>query len=69
MGCGKQRRKNENFQEPAPIQLWGGWNGRQANPDLEPEKAQNLEFIAMYQTEHAFNDVSALATSLVESMD
>jgi iron complex outermembrane receptor protein len=48
----------EAFQEPAPIQLWGGWNGRLANPDLEPEKARNAEFIAMYQTEHLFHDLS-----------
>jgi len=26
----------EAFQEPAPAQLWGGWTGRKANPDLKP---------------------------------
>ncbi|CAM2007567.1 TonB-dependent receptor plug domain-containing protein [Acanthopleuribacter pedis] len=31
------------FQEPAPLQLGGGWNGRQANPDLEPEEVTNYE--------------------------
>ncbi len=36
------------FQEPAPIQLWGGWSGRAANPNLKPEKAENLELIYMY---------------------
>lgn len=37
----------EAFQEPAPLQLFGGWNGRSANPDLKPEKAKNLEFVTM----------------------
>ena len=48
----------EAFQEPAPIQLWGGWNGRLANPELKPEKARNLEAIAMYQTERVSHDAS-----------
>ena len=48
----------EAFQEPAPQLLWGGWSGRQANPDLKPEKARNGELIVMYQTEHLFNDLS-----------
>ena len=48
----------EAFQEPAPIQVWGGWNGRLANPDLEPEKARNIEAIAMYQTDRIFHDAS-----------
>ena len=48
----------EAFQEPAPIQVYGGWNGRLANPDLEPEKAQNFEIIAMYQTGQLFHDAS-----------
>ena len=48
----------EAFQEPAPQLLWGGWSGRQANPDLKPEKARNGELIVMYQTERLFNDVS-----------
>ena len=45
-------------QEPAPIQLWGGWSGRSANPNLKPEKAQNLEFIYMYQQENWLHDLS-----------
>lgn len=39
----------EAFQEPAPLQLWGGWSGRQANPDLKPEKARTLEGVVMHQ--------------------
>jgi len=46
------------FQEPPPILLWGGWSGREANPDLEPEKAQNVEFIGMYQTKRFFQEGS-----------
>ncbi len=49
------------FQEPAPIQLWGGWSGRAANPDLRPEDAQNLEFIFMYQQANWLHDVSVFA--------
>jgi iron complex outermembrane receptor protein len=48
----------EAFQEPPPLQLWGGWSGRLANPDLEPEKAYNLEAIAMYRTGPLFHDLS-----------
>ena len=46
------------FQEPAPVQLWGGWSGRAANPDLKPEKARNLELVWMYQQENWLHDVS-----------
>ncbi len=53
----------EAFQEPAPIQLWGGWSGRLANPNLEPEKARSAEFIAMYQTAHVLHDVSLYYSS------
>ncbi len=48
----------EAFQEPAQIQLGGGWSGRIANPDLRPERAQNLEFIFMHQTERWLHDIS-----------
>ncbi len=46
------------FQEPAPIQLWGGWSGRAANPDLKPEKAENFEIIYMFQQENWLHDMS-----------
>ncbi len=48
----------EAFQEPSPLQLWGGWIGRAGNPDLQPENAKNLEFIWLYQGEHWLHDVS-----------
>jgi hypothetical protein len=35
------------FQEPAPQLLWGGWSGRLANPDLDPEEVRNYEIIGM----------------------
>jgi len=38
----------EAFQEPPPQLLFGGWSGRQANPDLKPEKVKNIEFSSMY---------------------
>ncbi len=46
------------FQEPPAIQLYGGWSGRTANPDLKPEKAQNLEMVFMFQQEHWLHDMS-----------
>ena len=48
----------EAFQEPAPIQLWGGWEGRAANPDLRPEKARNAEGVVMFITPTTTNEVS-----------
>lgn len=38
----------EAYQEPPPRQLFGGWNGRKANVNLRPEKANNLELIGNY---------------------
>ncbi len=49
------------YQEPSPIQLWGGWIGRAGNPNLHPEKAENLELIVMHQTPHWLHDVSLFA--------
>ncbi len=46
------------FQEPPGILLWGGWSGRQANSNLQPEKAQNLELVLMYRTKRWLHDVS-----------
>ena len=48
----------EAFQEPAPIQLFGGWNGRSANPDLLPEKARNIELMTMYKHHFLFHQLS-----------
>lgn len=48
----------EAFQEPAPSQLFGGWSGRAANPDLEPEKARNLEMIFIYQQQNYRHDIA-----------
>ncbi len=48
----------EAFQEPAPLQLWGGWNGRGANPDMQPEKTKNLEFVTIQQLDNLLHEVS-----------
>jgi iron complex outermembrane receptor protein len=48
----------EAFQEPPPLLLWGGFSGRNANEDLEPEKARNTELILMLQNNHIFSDFS-----------
>jgi len=39
----------ESFQEPPNILLFGGWNGRRANPDLNPETLKNYEIIYQFQ--------------------
>ncbi|RZU38176.1 iron complex outermembrane receptor protein [Fluviicoccus keumensis] len=36
------------WQEPPTIQVYGGWNGRNANPGLQPEKAANTELVLMH---------------------
>lgn len=48
----------EAFQEPPAQQLYGGWSGRQENPDLKPEKAKNLELIFMHKTYQWLHDIS-----------
>jgi len=48
----------EAFQEPPSTQLYGGWSGRNANPDLKPEKAKNIELIFMHNTTSWLHDVS-----------
>ncbi|MBL4910237.1 MAG: TonB-dependent receptor [Alteromonadaceae bacterium] len=48
----------EAFQEPPAKQLYGGWSGRKANPNLKPEKAKNIELIFMYKTHYWLHDVS-----------
>ena len=48
----------EAFQEPPAQQLYGGWSGRQANPDLKPEQAKSLELILMHKTQHWLHDMS-----------
>ncbi|WP_353573324.1 TonB-dependent receptor [Candidatus Albibeggiatoa sp. nov. BB20] len=48
----------EASQEPAPILLWGGWSDRAVNPDLQPEKVQNAELIAMYHTNSLWQEWS-----------
>ena len=48
----------EAFQEPAPVQLWGGWSGRAANPNLEPEEVSNYEVIFMTRAGSFLHDVS-----------
>jgi len=50
------------FQEPAPIQLWGGWTGQLENPDLKPEKTENVELIVMHQQQHWLHDLSLFTT-------
>jgi iron complex outermembrane receptor protein len=46
------------FQEPSPKDLYGGWNGRLANPDLKPEKVEHFETIFMLRSEYWLHDIS-----------
>lgn len=48
----------EAFNEPAPALLYGGWNGRAANPYLKPEKERTHEFIVMHQAYRFFHEAS-----------
>ncbi|MCW8832538.1 MAG: TonB-dependent receptor plug domain-containing protein [Colwellia sp.] len=48
----------EAFQEPPAKQLYGGWTDRNANPDLAPEQAKNLELVFMHKTQHWLHDIS-----------
>lgn len=47
----------EAFQEPSPRSLWGGWNGRRANPDMKPEKVQNMEANLLYKSGRLLHEV------------
>lgn len=48
----------EAFNEPAPILLFGGWNGRASNPNMKPEKERSHEVIAMHQAGRFFHETS-----------
>jgi len=48
----------EAFQEPPSTQLYGGWSGRNANPNLKPEQAKNIEIILMHNTPKWLHDIS-----------
>ncbi|AWB65311.1 TonB-dependent receptor [Saccharobesus litoralis] len=56
----------EAFQEPAPVNLYGGWNGRINNEGLKPEKVTNFEFITQYQTQSWLHDVSLYASEYTD---
>lgn len=46
------------FHEPAFGKVFGGWNGRQVNLDLGPEKVSNIELIAIHQGTNWIHDAS-----------
>ncbi|SFC98483.1 TonB-dependent receptor plug domain-containing protein [Pseudoalteromonas denitrificans] len=46
------------FQEPGPSAVYGGWNGKRANPDLKPEEMENLELIWLYQANNWLHETS-----------
>jgi iron complex outermembrane receptor protein len=48
----------EAFQEPSPKDLYGGWNGRLANPNLKPEKVEHYETVFMLRSENWLHDIS-----------
>jgi iron complex outermembrane receptor protein len=46
------------WQEPATMQVYGGWNGRNANPGLRPEKAANTELVLMHAARGWLHEMS-----------
>jgi iron complex outermembrane receptor protein len=52
----------EAFQEPPNLQLYGGWNGRRANPDLEPETLKNYELVYIREERHWLHELSLYFT-------
>ncbi len=46
------------YQEPAFALVFGGWNGRRANTELQPEKVKNLEFITLFNNNDWYHDIS-----------
>lgn len=48
----------EAFQEPSAKDLYGGWNGRQSNSALQPERARNVEWIAIHQRTNHSHELS-----------
>lgn len=48
----------EAFNEPLPIQLFGGWSGRTADITLKPEKARSYEIIYFHQGKSFLNEFS-----------
>ena len=48
----------EAFNEPSPLNLFGGFSGRTADLKLRPEKAKTSEAILMHQSKQALNEIS-----------
>ncbi|MDX1961099.1 MAG: TonB-dependent receptor [Leptospiraceae bacterium] len=48
----------EAFNEPSPLQLFGGFSGRQSDLNLRPEKAKTYEAIYMHQFKYFSNEFS-----------
>ncbi|WP_086487197.1 TonB-dependent receptor domain-containing protein [Thioflexithrix psekupsensis] len=46
------------FQEPAALQLWGGWSGRFANENLKAERVQNMEAVVMHRHRQLLHELS-----------
>lgn len=48
----------EAFNEPPPLQLFGGWSGRTSDLDLKPEKVRTVEGIYIQKTKTTRNELS-----------
>ncbi|SMF60226.1 TonB-dependent receptor plug domain-containing protein [Pseudobacteriovorax antillogorgiicola] len=51
------------FQEPAPLQVYGGWNGRAGNEDLKPEKVRNAEVVFTHVFGKLYHEVGSFFSS------
>ena len=49
------------WQEPPTMQVYGGWNGRNANPDLQPERAANRELVVMHSLDKSLHELSVFS--------
>ena len=43
------------------MQVYGGWNGRNANPDLQPERAANRELVVMHSLDKSLHELSVFS--------
>ncbi len=53
----------EAFQEPAPVNLFGGWNGRLNNSELQVEEVKNIELVSIYQAQKWLHEISMFNAS------
>lgn len=51
------------WQEPPSIQVYGGWNGRASNENMQPETVSNTEFVMIHQQRQWLQELSLFHAS------